>query len=326
MSTARRADGRARPPPPDFFRHHTSQQLSFILSLRDFLILVAVCLAWGASNVVSKLVVGHMGVPPLFFAAARFALVVLATLPWLLPAPRPLWRILLVGLLMGGGNFALLFIGLKTATPSAAAVVVQLGVPITTLLSVLLLGERIGWRRGLGIALTLSGALLVIWNPHGLALSAGLWFVAAAAFAGSLGAVLMKQMDRIAPLRFQAWVGFASLWPLALGSALAEHGQAAAALSAGWPFAAALLFSALIVSVVAHTAYYGLIQRYEANLLAPLTLMAPLTTIVLGVLVTHDPFDARMAAGTALALTGVLIVALRTSAVAPLLALFRERG
>lgn len=296
------------------------------MSLRDFLILVAVCLAWALSNVLSKIVVDDWGVPPLAFAALRFAVVVIVTLPWLRPAPRPLGRILLVGLLMGGGNFALLFIGLQTASPSAAAIVIQIGVPITTLLSVLLLGERIAWRRGLGIALTLAGALTVIWNPDGLALSRGLWLVAAAAAAGSLGAVLMKQMDDIRPLQFQAWVGFASLWPLAVGSWWFERGQVASMIAAGWPFVAAIGFSALIVSVVAHTLYYGLIQRYEANLLAPLTLMTPLATIALGVMITGDRFDLRMAIGTALALAGVLIVALRRSPVVPLLNLFRERG
>ena len=50
----------------------------------------------------------------------------------------------------GRGNFALLFIGLQTASPSMAAVVIQAGVPITTLLSVLILHERIHWRRGAG--------------------------------------------------------------------------------------------------------------------------------------------------------------------------------
>ena len=40
---------------------------------RDFLILVFVCLVWGYSNVLSKTVVGTWGVPPLFFAAVRFA-------------------------------------------------------------------------------------------------------------------------------------------------------------------------------------------------------------------------------------------------------------
>ncbi len=296
------------------------------MSIRDFLILIGICLAWGLSNVVSKIVVGHWGVPPLAFAAVRFALVLAVTLPWLRPVPKPLWRIVTVGLLMGGGNFALLFIGLQTASPSAAAVVVQTGVPITTLLSVVMLGERIHWRRAVGIVLTLAGALLVIWNPQGLSLSLGLWFVLAAAAAGSLGAILMKQMDTINPLRFQAWVGFVSLWPLALGSLLFEHRQMDTMIAAGWGFVAAVAFSAFIVSVLAHTSYYQLIQRYEANLLAPLTLMAPLSTIGFGVLLTGDRFDLRMAVGTALALTGVLIVALRPNHVAPLLLLFRERA
>ena len=282
------------------------------MRFRDFLLLVFVCLTWGFSNVLSKVVVGTWHVPPLFFAAARFAIVLVVTLPWLRPMPRPAWRIVLVGALMGGGNFALLFLGLKTASPSSAAVVLQAGVPITTLLSILILGERIHWRRGVGITLTLAGVLLVVWRP-GFAVSAGLLLVLSAAFAGSLGAILMKQMEHVAPLRFQAWVGLTAVVPLSLASALFEHGQWTTSLAAGWPFVVALLFSALIVSVCAHTLYYGLIARYEATLLAPLTLMTPLTTIGLGVLITGDQLDLRMIAGAALALLGVLIVAVRPS-------------
>jgi O-acetylserine/cysteine efflux transporter len=295
------------------------------MSLRDFALLIGICLIWGLSNVLSKVVVGIWGVPPLFYTGLRFAVVLAVTFPWLLPAPRPLWRIIAIGVLMGGGNFALLFIGLQTASPSAAAIVLQIGVPVTTLLSVVVLGEKIHWRRALGICLTLGGALTVIWNPAGLSLSMGLWFCAAAAVVGSVGAILMKQMEGIAPLRFQSWVALTSVVPMALGSALFEHDQWSRAAAAGWPFVGAVLGTALIVSVAAHTAYYGLIQRYEANLLAPLTLMTPLATIAFGVMLTHDHFDFRMAIGAALALTGVLIVALRRNHVAPLLLLIRER-
>ncbi|NRD91171.1 EamA/RhaT family transporter [Sphingopyxis sp. BSNA05] len=278
---------------------------------RDFLLLVLVCLIWASNNVLSKIIVDDWAVPPVFYAALRFAVVALVMLPWLLPMPRPAWRILLIGLLMGGGNFALLFIGLQTTSPSSAAIILQLGVPFTIMLSMLMLGERVHWRRGVGIALTLLGVLLVIWRPEGLTLTAGLWFVAAAAFAGSAGAVLMKRVDNVTPFRFQAWVGLVSVISLTLCSALFEQGQWAAARTAGWPLAAAVLFTALIVSVGAHSAYYSLIGRYEANLLAPLTLITPLATIGLGVWITNDAFDLRMALGAALAIGGVLIVALR---------------
>lgn len=296
------------------------------MALRDFALIVLVCLIWASNNIISKFVVADLAVPPLFYAAVRFALVSLITLPLLLPMPRPRWRLLVVALLMGGGNFALLFIGLQTATASAAAVVIQLGVPITTVLSMVMLGEQVRWRRGIGITLTLSGALLVMWDPGGFVVSTGLLFVVAAAFLGSLGAVMMKQMGGVRPLQFQAWVGFASVWPLAALSIWLEPGQVQAGLAAGWPFLAAVVFSAVVVSVAAHTAYYGLIQRYEANLISPLTLMTPLATIALGVAIMSDPFGPRMAIGTAVALAGVLIIALRPNQVAPLLLAWRNRA
>ena len=295
------------------------------MSLRDFALLVAMCLVWAANNVLSKHVVSGMDVPPLFYAAARFAIVAVCTFPFLLPAPKPLWRLVVVALLMGGGNFALMFVGLKLSTPSSAAVVLQLGMPMTTLLSVALLGERIHWRRGLGIALTFAGAMAVMWDPHGVKLSTGLMLVAGAAFMGSLGAVLMKQMEGVKPFTYQAWVGMTSFWPLAALSAWLEPGQLAAGMAAGWPFLGALVFSALIVSLVAHTVYYLLVQRYEANLISALTLLTPLATIALGVAILHDPFGPRMAIGSAVALTGVTIIALRGNKVMPrLLALWNR--
>ena len=296
------------------------------MALRDFALLVLVCLIWATNNIISKFVVADLAVPPLFYAAVRFALVAAITCRWLIPAPRPRWRLIVVALLMGGGNFALLFIGLQTATASAAAVVIQLGVPITTVLSMVMLGEQVRWRRGIGIALTLLGALAVMWDPGGFVVSTGLLFVVAAAFLGSLGAVMMKQMQGVRPLQFQAWVGFASVWPLAALSLIVEPGAVQAAVAAGWTFVAAVVFSAVVVSVLAHTAYYGLIQRYEANLISPLTLMTPLATIGLGVVLMNDPFGPRMVIGTIVALAGVLIIALRPNQVAPLLLALRNRA
>ena len=215
---------------------------------------------------------------------------------------------------------------MKTASPSAASIVSQLGVPTATLLSVLVLGERIRWRRGLGIALTFTGAMIVMVDPGGFDVSTGLLFVAASACGGAVGTIMMKQMEGVRPLRFQAWVGFSlDDAPRLLLTAIFEDGQVTTAYAAGWPFVAAVLYSALLVSVVAHTTYYGLIIRYEANLIAPLTLMSPLFTIALGIWLTGDYFDGRMAFGAALALVGVFIIAIRPNVKLGTRMLFRNR-
>src|SRR5436305_10764923 len=176
------------------------------MSLRDLGLLTLICLIWAANSVISKVLISHFGAPPLFYAAVRFGIIVLATAPWLFPAPRPLWRMIIVGLTMGGGTMALAFLSLKTTSPSAFAVVTQLGVPMSALLSMVMLGERIRPRRAFGIALTLAGALIVMWNPASLVPSVGMLFVAASSFAGSLGAVMMKQVEEATPRQFQAWV------------------------------------------------------------------------------------------------------------------------
>jgi drug/metabolite transporter (DMT)-like permease len=275
-----------------------------------FLLLALVCLVWASNNILSKVVVSEWNVPPLFFSAVRFLIVALVTLPWLLPAPRPLWRILAIGLFMGAGNFGLMFIALYWVSPSEAAIVIQASVPMTTLLSIVMLGERIRWRRWLGTALALAGVLIVIWQP-GLRISVGMLFLLAGALCGSLGAVMMKQMGEIAPLRFQAWVGLVGLVVLAPASALTEPGAAQAFLAAGWPVVAGLLYAALITSVFAHTAYYFLIGRYEANLVSALTLLTPLATIALGAWITNDSIGTKMIVGSLIALVGVLIIVLR---------------
>ena len=283
------------------------------MSARDFGLMVVVCLTWALNNILSKYVVSDLAIPPLFYAAARFAVLTAATIPFLFPMPRPAWRLILVALLMGGGNFAIFFVGLKYSTPSSAAVVLQLGLPMTLIMSVLILKERIGPRRALGMALTFAGALTVMWDPRGFTISAGLMLVALAALMGSLGAVLLKQLEGVKPLTYQAWVGFISLWPLALLSLLLEPGQVQAGIDAGWRLWAAVLFSALVVSLAAHSGYYILMQRYEANLISALTLMTPLSTIAMGVALLGDPFGPRMAIGTVLALSGVLIIIVRTN-------------
>jgi drug/metabolite transporter (DMT)-like permease len=295
------------------------------MTLRDFALLMAMCLIWAVNNIVSKYVVSILDVPPLFYAAARFSIVAACLIPLLRPAPRPLWRLIIAAFLMGGGNFGLMFVGLKYSTPSTAAVVLQLGMPATLILSVLFLGERIRWRRGLGILLTFAGVLTVMWSPAGFALSKGLMLIAAATLMSAVGVVLTKQIENMRPITFQAWVGVVSVGPMAALSAWLEPGQVQAALAAGWPFWVALVFSAIVVSLGAHTIYVTMLQRYEANLISALILVTPLATIALGVAVLHDPFGPRLFIGSALALAGVLIIALRGNQVISMLMAMRSR-
>lgn len=282
------------------------------MTARAILVLMLCNLLWALNVVVSKLVVDDMAVPPLFYAALRSGLVVLALLPLLRPLPPQLLKVLLIGLAIGGGSFALLFVGLQTASPSAAGIVSLSGAPLTVLFAILFLGEKVRWRRGLGIVLTLVGVGIAMGSPSGMGALSGLLFVFASAVIGALGSVFFKRIE-IDALAMQAWAGLSSVAVVLPLSFLIETGQMGAVIEASWGFVAALLFASIVVSIGAHTAYYRMLQQNDANLVVPLTLMQPLMTIALGAWLTGDQIGLPLLGGGALALAGVAIIVLRPS-------------
>ena len=284
----------------------------------DFLLLMFVCLIWAVNIIIGKLVFSHMAVPPIYYAAIRFLLVAAVLAPLLRPLPDQFGRVAVVALLVGAGHFGLLFVGLSASTPSSAAIVLQLGIPFTAILSVTVLRERMTTRAVAGTIVALAGVLLVIWNPDEAKASIGLVAIVGSTLSLSGGSILLKRLRSVEPLRLQAWVGLISWLPLALASLALESGQVSTSLDGGWPFLAALVFSVLVVTVWAHTSYYGLLRRYDANLIAPLTLAMPIIAVALGVVVTGDAVGIRQIAGSVIALAGVALVLLgRPKTLAP---------
>ena len=184
--------------------------------------------------------------------------------------------------------------------------------PLTVLFAILFLKEQVRWRRGIGIALTFGGVLIALAAPGAAEASFGLIFVGLSAAVGSLGAVLLKQLD-IAPLRMQAWAGVSSLIVLTPLSLLTESGTWQAVRAGGPELGVALFYSAVIVSLAAHTGYFRMLQAYDANLLAPLTLMTPMMTIGLGAALTGDHVGPQLVVGAGLAVVGVLVILVRPS-------------
>ncbi len=277
---------------------------------KDFLLLMAICLVWAGNLIVSKIVLSDMAVPPFFYAAIRFLVVAVVLAPMLRPFPRQFGWVVLVGLLMGAGHFGILFYGLATSSPSSASIVLQFGIPFTAILSVIILGERITPQRLAGIVISVAGVIMVIWDPRGFHASVGLIFVLISALSLSLGGVLLKTLFGIRPLNLQSWVALVSCVPLGLASLVLEHDQAVTSLRGGWMLLGAILFSAFVVTAWSHTKYFGLLQRYEANFIAPITLAMPLMAMAMGVLFLGDHIDARIVAGTVVAISGILLVLL----------------
>ena len=280
------------------------------MPFRAILILLACNVVWALNVVVSKIAVDDLSVPPLFYAALRSLLVVIALAPMLRMVPKELWRVMLIGLAISGGSFSLLFVGLQCASPSTAGIVSLSGAPLTVLFAILFLREQVRWRRALGIVLTLVGVAIAVASPTGVQAETGLAFLFASAVIGALGSVFFKRLE-IGAVEMQAWAGLSSIIVLFPLSFFIETGQGVALANAPLEVIGCLAFASIVVSVGAHSAYYRMLQQHDTNLVVPLTLLTPLLTIALGTWLTGDEVGWRLLLGGAIALAGVAIIVLR---------------
>jgi O-acetylserine/cysteine efflux transporter len=277
---------------------------------RHLFFLVLICVLWAFNLVAVK--TGLAQFPAVFFAFARLAILAALLAPLLRVHRGQMRPLITAAALCGAVSFGLLFYGISlTDDIAAVAIATQLGLPFTTLLSVLLLGEKVRWRRWLGVALSFLGVMIMGFEPQALGHGVALLFVTVSAFTGALGLIVMKRVVGVKPLELQAWFATAS-WPvLLMATLLLEKGQWQAVLQATPVAWAALAFVTLGSSLVAHTGYYYLIQRYPVSSVAPLTVLSPLFSVVFSVTLLGSALTGRLVLGGAITLLGVVIIAAR---------------
>ena len=134
------------------------------MSRRDSAAALVVAVLWGLNIIAGKIGVGV--VPPLLFSAIRFTLVAALIIPFFPVDRRYWWDLFVLSACFGTGHFGLMFVGLAGVDAATAAIVVQLGVPFSILVSWIVFDERFGWRRGIGLGLAFLGIVLLAGEPR----------------------------------------------------------------------------------------------------------------------------------------------------------------
>ncbi len=277
---------------------------------RDLALLVLCTFLWGMNLIVSS--IGLQEFPPILFTTLRFLALALLLLPLLRRPKGQLGTLLLAALLSGAVPLALMFAGLAGAeNVSSVAIATQLGVPFTTLLSILLLGEVVRWRRWTGIILAFSGVVFMGFDPQVLGQWQSLLLVALSALAGAFGLMAVKKLSGFSPLELQAWMAVAGIAPLLALTAVVERPDMALLQAVSWQGWAAVAYTTVMASLVAHTIFYYLVQRYPVTSVAPVTTLSPVFSVVFAVLLLGDELTPKIALGGAVTLVGVFIITMR---------------
>jgi O-acetylserine/cysteine efflux transporter len=279
---------------------------------RHFLFLLFICLLWAGNFIAAAWAVRIF--EPVTFTVVRFGLVLLLLVPFLRVPARDQWKTLLACCwTMGAIHFGLVFLALgRSEDVSSIALLMQIYVPLSTLMAVLLLGERIGWRTTSGILIAFAGVLVMGLDPLVLAQLDVVVLVLLSALSLATGTILMRRLKGIGVFSFQAWNALLSLVPLGLLAVWLETPSAVFSVTAQRPDAwLAVGYSAVAASIIGHGGFYWLIQRHEVNLITPYLLLVPILAVVLGVIFWGDRPGPRLLTGGSLVLAGVLWITLR---------------
>lgn len=240
------------------------------------LLALFVTLIWGTNFVFID--IGLAQLPPFVFASLRFALVALP-LVFFLPRPKVPWRYLVAyGVLIGFGQFGLLFWVMQShMSPGLASLVIQVQAVFTIVLALLFFKEKVNLAQVVALVVSFAGILLIAMQGHVDASLIGLAVILVAAISWALGNLVVKQCGKVEIIAFLAWSSLFAVPPLALMSYYYE-GPAIIISSvsmATWQAWAIVLWQTLGNTLIGYGLWNFLLQRHSAALVAPWALLVP---------------------------------------------------
>ncbi|MCA8270993.1 DMT family transporter [Burkholderia sp. AU30280] len=281
--------------------------------------LTLVALFWGGTFIAGRILAASMSATAA--ATGRFAIaaLLLVVLTWKIEGglPKLSRRQIVTTFGLGATGIFLynvcFFAALARMPAGRTALFVALN-PVATavLLSIVVRGERLSLSRWAGIAVALSGALVVISRGELLRVLTDLGNTFGAGERAMLCAVLSwaaytvigrRALDGLSPL---AATTYAALWGLALLIVAHLFGSpASSGAPLTWQAVASMLYLGAIGTVVAFVWYSQGIRALGPARAAVFTNLVPVFGVLLSVALLGEPLSPSMLAGGALVIAGV---------------------
>lgn len=278
------------------------------LSLRHALLALAVMAVWGSNFVVIRVGLDHL--PPLLFATLRFSLAFLPAALFLKKPDVPWRNLAAYGVLIGAGQFGLLFIAMKdNISPGLASLVVQTQAFFTIALAMRLTGEKVRTFQYAALALAAAGIGVIVWRTDGSATPLGIVLVLGAALSWAGGNLVARRTPNVNMLAFVVWASLFSIPPLLVLSLVFEGWPA---IATGLAKADAVTWAAVAWQAVGNTmfgyAVWGwLLARYPAATVAPMSLLVPVFGMAASALFLHEALPGWKLAAAGLVMAGLAL-------------------
>jgi len=278
------------------------------LSPTHALLALAVVAVWGTNFVVIREVLDTF--TPLWLAALRFAFVVVPAV-FFLPRPAvPVRDLAAYGVLIGAGQFGLLFLAMHgRISPGLASLVVQMQVFFTIGLAMLGSGERLRPVQGIALVLAAAGLGVIAVHVDAHTTPLGLLLVLGAALSWALGNGVNRRAGSVNMLAYVVWSSLFAVPPLLAMAWWVEGPQVLAhsVRQAGASTWLAVLWQSVGNTMFGYSAWGWLLLRHPAATVTPWALLVPVFGMGAAAAWLHEPLPAWKLIAAALVVAGLAL-------------------
>lgn len=248
-----------------------------------------------------------------FAIATFFLLLLLVRVEGRIPVPgkKQMLPIVLLGM-TGVFAYNILFLtGLRYIQAGRAALIVATNPVFISLLSALFFRERLNWTKGVGICLSVAGAMIVITNGRitdlgSYRIGTGELLIAGCVLSwvaySLIGKSVMAQLSPLTSVAYSAVVGTVLLLPPALYSGIGR--EIFGYTVKDW---ADLFYLGFFGTVLGFSWYYQGIKRIGPMKASVFINFVPVSAIVLASLILKEQITVSIVLGTMLVITGVYL-------------------
>ena len=273
------------------------------MTTRQVLLALIVPITWGFGYALTKIGMDHFS--PLLLMSLRFGIAGLI-LVWFTKPPwghmRDLFMVAFIGSTI---QYGFTYYGLKGIDVSTASILVQLEGPILALLSTLILKERLGWPRALGMGLAFAGVVVIAGEPRlSESLDSVALVISGAAF-WAIAQIMISRLKSLSGITILAWVAIIASPQMLLISLVIEKGQWHSIVSADLQDWSIVFYLSFIMTVIGYSIWYHLLRICDVSKLSPFLMLLPVSSIIAGIVLLEEQFTLAMGIGGLLIMAGV---------------------
>ena len=273
------------------------------MNSKQILLALIVPITWGLGFTLAK--IGMEQFSALLIMSIRFGIAGLV-LVWFTKPPWGHMREIFVVALIGSTiQYGLTYNGLKGIDASTAAILVQLEGPILALMGTILLKEKLGSTRALGMGFAFLGVFIIAGEPRLDGHIDSVILLVAGSTVWAVAQIMISRLKGLSGITILAWVAIMATPQMLIASLIIEDGQWQAITSASLVDWSIIFYLAFIMTVVGYSVWYHLLSSVDVSQVSPFLMLLPITSIIAGIVLLDEKLTLSMIIGGLMIMTGV---------------------